>query len=337
MGREVIVSVIIPNYNKGELVRHSLESLMRQTFNEWEAIVVDDCSIDGSYEIAQEYAERDSRIVVMRNAVNKGGNYSRNYGAKAAQGKYLIFLDSDDWLSDDCLENRVSEFESGENQVVDLLVFPMMSTKDGKEGGIWRAGNIKNVLLSFLRHEIVWSIMMPIWRKDAFTRSGGFDESFPRLQDVEFHTRVLLNGFVYKFASRANPDCFYFIDESRMTNDYQRAAEIFLQAVQMYVDKIRGLILGSNGSESEKRHLVNALTETLLAAVRGIGDSYQAGRIEKEVRDRLYSQISSKYSTALVKSYVSFYKMGFNRLKGFNFLFRRVGRTILSLFVRNED
>lgn len=326
-----LVSVIIPNYNKGELVRHSLESLLRQTFGEWEAIVVDDCSNDRSWEIVQEYAARDSRIVVSRNETNKGGNYSRNRGAKAAKGEYLIFLDSDDWLSDDCLENRVCEFESGENQVVDLLVFPMMSTKDGKGGGIWRAGNIKNALLSFLRHDIVWSIMMPIWRRDAFTRSGGFDESFPRLQDVEFHTRALLNGFVYKFASRTTPDCFYFVDDSRMTNDYQRASENFVQAMQMYVDKMLGLIQESHGSESTKRHLVNALMETVLAAVRGVGDSYQAGRIEKEVRDRLYSQIQSKYSTAFVKSYVSFYKMGLNRIKGFNFLFRRIGRALLSL------
>ena len=60
-----IVTIVIPNFNKGELVRHSLDSLLRQTLDNWEAIVVDDVSSDCSWSIIQEYANRDGRVIAI--------------------------------------------------------------------------------------------------------------------------------------------------------------------------------------------------------------------------------------------------------------------------------
>ena len=286
-----MISIIIPNYNKGEVVRHSLGSLLRQSYVDWEAIVVDDCSSDVSWNLIHEYASKDERIVAVRNDKNRGGNYCRNLGVKMSHGNYLIFLDSDDWLADDCLENRVKEFEYAENKSVDLLVFPMLSTKDGKVGSVWNHGDRKNALVSFLRHGIPWSIMMPMWRRAAFERIGGFDETFPRLQDIELHTRALLQGANYKFARRATPDCFYFIEETRMTVNYEKSVENFIKAVEMYVGKMKKLIIESQRTETEKCKLCNALSETQLAAIANIGNSYQKRKIEKAVRNDVNTRI----------------------------------------------
>ena len=319
----VSVSVIIPNYNKGVLVKHSLDSLLRQTCGDWEAIVVDDCSSDDSWAVIREYAAKDDRIVAARNETNKGGNFCRNLGAKMSHGKYLVFLDSDDWLSDDCIEYRVKEFERDENKGVDLLVFQMMATMDGVTGGIWRCGDSNNALESFLRHEIVWQTMMPIWRSTAFVRIGGFDEAFPRLQDVELHTRALLLGLKYKLAQRTTPDSFYFIDEARMTSNHEKAAENFVRAIELYHAKMSQLIKASSGVMVKKAYLLNDLVETQMTAIRIVGDLYQTGKIDKVARNQFFKRVLSICRNRDVYFYAMLYKLNVNRIKGFNFLYRR--------------
>lgn len=327
-----VVSVIIPNYNKGELVHHSLGSLLRQTHADWEAFVVDDCSSDESWATVQMYAANDSRIISVRNETNRGGNYCRNLGVKMSHGEYLIFLDSDDWLADDCIENRIREMKRAENKSADILVFPMASTKDGKGGSIWKSSHKNDALIGFLRHEIPWSTMMPIWRRTTFERTGGFDEAFPRLQDVELHTRALLQGLKYKFSERTTPDCFYFVDDSRMTTNYEKFVEIFVSAVEMYILKTKQIIIDDSGiSVANKRKLLCALAETKLAALRNVGDLAQSGKISKNARTSLFKRILHNCDSDIWSSlYAKFYMLGLNRIRGFNFIYRRLKRLTCS-------
>lgn len=321
------VSVIIPNYNKAKFIRHSLDSLLSQTYPDWEAIVVDDCSSDESWGIIQDYALEDSRVTAVRNETNKGGCYSRNRGAKMAKGEYLIFLDSDDWLADDCLEKRLDEFGREENKNLDMLIFEMATAPGGRIGSNWAYGDRKNALVSFLRHEIVWSIMMPIWRREAFERVGGFDEAFPRLQDVELHTRALLGGLTYKFAVRKTPDCFYVIDDARMTTNYQHAAEKLVVAIEMYVEKMSGLIAGLK--DCKLRDVCSkSLVESCLQTIRSVGDLYRRGALTRANRDTLFRQAISYHWSAWVSVYAMAYRLGFDRVRGFNYIFRRMMRTV---------
>jgi len=96
----MMVSVIIPNYNASRYLGETLESVRNQTFADWEAIVVDDCSSDHSVEIIQSYVQKDRRIRLIECMTNNGGPaVPRNMGIAAAQGDYIAFLDSDDlWL-----------------------------------------------------------------------------------------------------------------------------------------------------------------------------------------------------------------------------------------------
>ena len=100
-------SVIVPLYNKAPYVRKALESVCAQTCTDWECIVVDDGSTDGSAEIAQEYADR---VTIIRQA-NAGVAVARNKGVAASEGEYLCFLDADDWWKPESLEemNRLIE------------------------------------------------------------------------------------------------------------------------------------------------------------------------------------------------------------------------------------
>jgi len=97
----VFCSVVMPLYNSVNVLGDAIESVRAQTFEEWELIVVDDCSTDGSYEMARSFAREDNRINVVRNNQNRGPALTRNKAIEMAKGRYLAFLDADDlWLKD---------------------------------------------------------------------------------------------------------------------------------------------------------------------------------------------------------------------------------------------
>ncbi len=102
-----LVSIITPNYNCGNFIALTIESVIAQTFTDWEMLIQDDCSTDNSYEIALEYAKKDSRVKVFRNEKNSGAAITRNNAIKIAQGKYLAFLDSDDIWFPEKLEKQL--------------------------------------------------------------------------------------------------------------------------------------------------------------------------------------------------------------------------------------
>ena len=112
------VSVIIPVYNLENYLDTCLDSVGRQTYGDFEAIVVDDGSTDGSQAVARRHAERDARIVVVR-TVNQGTARARETGIRHAQGDYICFLDGDDVWDSRMLEKLVAAI--GENGGYDIV------------------------------------------------------------------------------------------------------------------------------------------------------------------------------------------------------------------------
>ncbi|MBO4699781.1 glycosyltransferase [bacterium] len=93
---EPIISVVMPVYNSEKYLKGSVESILNQTFTDFEFIIVDDQSTDSSWQIIQEYANKDSRIVAVKNTGKKGCYPARNCGNRLAKGKYIAVMDSDD-------------------------------------------------------------------------------------------------------------------------------------------------------------------------------------------------------------------------------------------------
>lgn len=91
-----LVTVIMPAYNAASYIAESIESVRSQTVSDWELLIIDDCSNDDSFKIAQSYADHDDRIKVMRNETNSGVALTRNRGIAMANGSFIAFLDSDD-------------------------------------------------------------------------------------------------------------------------------------------------------------------------------------------------------------------------------------------------
>lgn len=106
-GVEGLVSVIMPTYNAAKFVADSIESIIAQTYTNWELIITDDKSSDDTIDILRRYAARDSRIVVQENTVNSGAGFSRNASIAKARGQYIAFCDSDDRWMPTKLERQV--------------------------------------------------------------------------------------------------------------------------------------------------------------------------------------------------------------------------------------
>ena len=99
-----IISVIIPVYNVENYIERCLASVSNQTFESIEILCIDDCSSDKSFQLIKEYANSDKRIKIYNNDSNLGSGASRNVGIQKAKGKYLSFIDADDFIDNDFLE-----------------------------------------------------------------------------------------------------------------------------------------------------------------------------------------------------------------------------------------
>ncbi len=103
-----LVSIITPSYNSAKFIAETIDSVRAQTFKNWELIIVDDCSTDGSVEIIKKYQKQDKRIRLEVLLVNSGPAVARNRGIELAQGRYIAFIDSDDrWLPEK-LEKQIA-------------------------------------------------------------------------------------------------------------------------------------------------------------------------------------------------------------------------------------
>ena len=101
-----LVSIIMPNYNSAKYVRDTINSVINQTYPNWELLFVDDCSTDDSVEIVRSFG--DERIIILKNEKNSGAAVSRNYALREAKGKWIAFLDSDDQWHPEKLERQIS-------------------------------------------------------------------------------------------------------------------------------------------------------------------------------------------------------------------------------------
>lgn len=205
-----LVSVIIPCFNCGSMIKETIFSVQQQTYTNWEVVCVDDGSNDDTIKILEELSSEDSRIsYYMRNREPKGGSTCRNLGAVKSHGEYLIFLDGDDLLAPACLEKRVAVMN---DENLQFAVFPMASfvNNDLTTAKIYSRLHVREPLYFFASGFGTWQVTSPIIRKSFFDKLNGFDESFPRLQDVEFHIRVIVESMGnYVVLQRSEADCYY--------------------------------------------------------------------------------------------------------------------------------
>lgn len=106
-----LISIIVPVYNGEAYIERCVKSVLLQEYRQWELILVDGASTDGTLKVCRMWQKRDERIRVLHTDVNRGVSAGRNTGMEKAKGNYLFFLDADDWLMPDCLGRLYSEIQ----------------------------------------------------------------------------------------------------------------------------------------------------------------------------------------------------------------------------------
>ncbi len=209
--KEILVSIVIPAYNRENLIRQTLDSVLVQTYPHWECIIVDDGSTDKSDEVVQAYCATDKRFIYFRREREpKGAPTCRNVGLEKANGDYVIFLDSDDLLAEHCLQERVHVISN--HPGYDFWVFPTacFKLKPGDSQKRWNILNKpKEDLIRFIAVDLPWHTMGPIWDIQSIKNLQGFDEAAPCWQDWELHVRALLMGLKYYKVKYETPDSYY--------------------------------------------------------------------------------------------------------------------------------
>jgi len=129
-----LVSIITPAYNAERFLSETIDSIIKQTFTNWELLITDDCSNDDTLQLLQEYAKKDKRIKVFQLAVNAGPGVARNNSIKHATGRYIAFCDIDDvWLPEK-LEKQVDFLQ--ENDLPFTFSSYQKMNELGEKGGI---------------------------------------------------------------------------------------------------------------------------------------------------------------------------------------------------------
>ncbi len=319
-----MISIIVPNFNKGAFLQHTINSIINQSFIDWELIIVDDHSTDNSWNVINDFVD-NIKIFAFRPEKKLHGSGCRNYGLSKAVGKYVMFLDSDDIIKNNCLINRSYQFNNNKN--FDFLVFPTGTfyKSIGDNNNVWRPKS-GNHLKYFLEHDLQWTISGVIWKKSVLLRLNGFDESYFRLQDVELHTRaLLLNDIKYKIFPKVDPDNYYRIDHKRTNMTTKLQLEHQLQGVLNYFHKINLLLVDLSYQKKYLRGTIFTFITRVCLLKKNISISPEQSEllIAKLLTDSQIGFFASK-DYYFVRIYTKLYHFGFYKFKGFNFLFKKL-------------
>jgi len=141
------VSVLMPTYNIAEFLGKAIESILSQSFKDFEFVIVDDGSTDDSNRILAEYAKKDDRIRIIKNEQNKGIVYSLNRGLRECRGEYVARMDADDIALRDRLERQIAVMEADPNTIV-LGAALSYIDRSGKELGVVRRCSLDKSLIA---------------------------------------------------------------------------------------------------------------------------------------------------------------------------------------------
>ena len=130
-----LVSIITPSWNSISYVEETIKSVQRQSYEQWELIIVDDCSFDKSADLIAELACADPRIRLIKHSINSGPATARNTALRNAQGRWIAFLDSDDLWLPSKLEDQLA-FHKASNAVITYTQFRRISADGARTGGL---------------------------------------------------------------------------------------------------------------------------------------------------------------------------------------------------------
>jgi glycosyltransferase involved in cell wall biosynthesis len=253
------VSIIIPTKDRCALLAETLASVQQQSYQDWECLVIDDGSSDGTIAMVSGLTDKDPRIrFIVREGEKLGANVCRNQGLHRSRGELIVFLDSDDLLAPHCLDRRVALLLR--NPDLDFVVFgaEVFTTKHDDKNKHFHSQVLGDDLLRFLTNEFPWQTTGPAWRRKTLLDLGGFDETLPSWQDVDLHIRALCTGKKYLRFVETDHYIRWQFDENKISVQ-QRRLPNHLHSAQQTLLKFETIVETGPGFDSTRRQALSGL------------------------------------------------------------------------------
>lgn len=184
-----LVSIIIPTYNRAHFIGETLGSIISQTYQNWECIIIDDGSTDNTHEVIEGYVKKDARFQYLHRPENlpKGGNAARNYGFQISKGEYIQWFDDDDVMLEDFLIKKIYEFEPTINLVICSGYFVDETLDKREKMTMDDEFELFQEYVLWKQHIITNSVL---FRKSFLINKNLFSYKIERGQEAEFFSRL---------------------------------------------------------------------------------------------------------------------------------------------------
>lgn len=226
------ISIIVPIYNMEHLMRRCIDSLLSQTFTDYELLLIDDGSEDGSWSICQEYARKDARISIFHKE-NGGLSDARNYGLSKAIGKYTIFADPDDWVSPEGLDRL---YATAEREQADMTMCDLYREDEYSRHYVCQRPQSLQVedVLKELFANIQGFTVNKLIRRDVYTRFGiSYPKGIYGCEDQYTMAAILLHDI--KIAYEPVAFYHYMYNSASLTRHYdERTYEMDMHVLEMF-------------------------------------------------------------------------------------------------------
>ena len=221
-----LISIVLPTYNGAKYIRQSVESCLAQTFQNFELIIVNDCSTDNTLEIINEYAKADSRVVVVNNAFNKKLPLSLNTGFEVARGTYYSWTSDDNLYAREALETMLNILQN--NTAVDLVYADYtLIDENGNISGKRSFGDVNKSFTNWLGCGACF-----LYKKQVHQQNNGYRPEAFLIEDYDFFVRAFITSS-FQYLSRT--DLYYYREHSASLTSTQNT---FINDVsKMFLEK----------------------------------------------------------------------------------------------------
>ena len=223
------VSVVIRNFNRSQSIGRAIDSVFAQTWQDFEILVVDDASTDDSVAEINSQFGHSARLKIIQHVSNRGAAAAANTGIKAASGRYVAYLDSDDEWLPDFLRSHVGLLQSNPRTVITYCSFFQVWEQYRMERLV-RAHRSANQRLDMLLGGFIYSQSMTVARRDALLDFGGFDEDLKISHDYALWSKLALE-LENPFAFVDRPLLRYRMSDDALTTDYGRWVNEYMEAM----------------------------------------------------------------------------------------------------------
>ncbi|WP_310992294.1 glycosyltransferase family 2 protein [Aequorivita marina] len=320
-----LISIIIPTYNRAHLIGETLDSVLAQTYQNWECLVVDDGSTDNTEKLMAEYIAKDARFQFHHRPKDRlpGGNAARNYGFEMSKGAYVNWFDSDDVMHPEKLKLQVELLVQSKKVfcVCQTLVF---NEKLENIVGLRKKHIFSDDPLNdFIRSKITWLTQAPIFLKSFLNKNQlKFDENLLKAQEYEFFIRVLNISSDYAYTNK--PLVYLRTHTDRISNDNYEP----LKSYSAFKASFNSLRLVQNFASAE------AKADLMRRMVKQMYISLQNNQVDmaKKMKNEFLKISSSTKNTVLLQLGFFIYQISGN-MRVLSFLASKKRKTFKSFLV----